>query len=43
MPGINERAVFIVDKEGQIVFSKTYELGQEPDNEESLDALRKLG
>jgi alkyl hydroperoxide reductase subunit AhpC len=43
LPGINERAVFIVDKEGEIVFSRIYELGQEPDNQESLDALRRLG
>src|ERR1700724_540218 len=43
LPGINERAVFIVDKQGQIVFSRLYELGQEPDNQESLAALRKLG
>jgi alkyl hydroperoxide reductase subunit AhpC len=43
LPGINERAVLIVDEQGQIVFSKLYELGQSPDNQESLDALRKLG
>jgi alkyl hydroperoxide reductase subunit AhpC len=43
LPGINERAVFIVDEQGKIVFSRLYELGQEPDNQECLDALRKLG
>jgi peroxiredoxin len=43
LPGINERAVFIVDKQGQIVFARLYELGQEPDNQECLDALKKLG
>lgn len=42
LPGINERAVFIVDKQGKIVFSRVYELSQEPDNEECLDVLRKL-
>ena len=42
LPGINERTIFIVDKEGKIVYSRVYELGQEPDNEESLDVLRKL-
>src|SRR5205823_13262247 len=31
LPGINERAVFIVDKEGKIDISKTYELATEPD------------
>ena len=42
LPGINERAVFIVDKQGQIAFARLYELGQEPDNQESLDALKKM-
>jgi len=43
LPGINERAVFIVDKEGKIAFSKIYELGQEPDYDEIVAALGKLG
>lgn len=42
LPGINERAVFVVDKNGKIVFSKVYELGEAPDNEEALAALRRL-
>jgi peroxiredoxin len=42
LPGINDRAVFVVDKEGRIIFSKVYELGQEPDNEEYLEVLRKM-
>ena len=41
LPGINERAVFIVDKQGRIVFSKIYELGQEPDYDELVEELRK--
>jgi alkyl hydroperoxide reductase subunit AhpC len=41
LPGINERAVFIVDKEGKIVFSRIYELGQEPDYEELVQELSK--
>jgi len=41
LPGINERAVFIVDKQGIIVFSKIYELGQEPDYEELVEELSK--
>jgi peroxiredoxin len=36
------RAVFIVDKEGRIVFSRTYELGQEPDYDELVSELGKL-
>jgi peroxiredoxin len=42
IPGINERTVFIIDKQGKIVFSKQYQLGEQPDNEEALEALRKL-
>ena len=42
LPGINERAIFIVDKQGKIAFSKIYELGQEPDYEELVKELSKL-
>src|SRR5215468_1029093 len=42
LPGINERAVFIVDKQGKIAYTRVYELSQEPDNEECLEALKKL-
>jgi peroxiredoxin len=42
LPGINDRTVFIVDREGKIAYSRVYELGQEPDNEECLAMLRKL-
>ena len=42
IPGINERAVFIVDKEGKIAFSKVYPLDQQPDNEDAFEVLRKL-
>lgn len=42
LPGINDRTVFIVDKDGKIAYARVYELGQEPDNEECLEALRKL-
>ena len=43
LPGINERAVFIVDKQGKIAFARIYELGQEPDYEELVTELGKLG
>jgi alkyl hydroperoxide reductase subunit AhpC len=43
LPGISERAIFIVDKKGKIAFSKLYLLSQQPDNQEALDALKKLG
>lgn len=42
IPGINERAIFIVDKQGVIVFAKVYDLGQQPDNEEVFEVLRRL-
>jgi alkyl hydroperoxide reductase subunit AhpC len=42
IPGINERAVFIVDKKGKLAFARVYELGQQPDNEDCFEVLRKL-
>jgi peroxiredoxin len=41
LAGISERAVFIVDQSGKIVFAKVYRLDQVPDNDELLEALRK--
>jgi peroxiredoxin len=42
VPGISERAAFIVDKSGKIAFSKVYDLDQLPDINELMAALRKL-
>jgi peroxiredoxin len=42
VPGISERAAFIVDKRGTIAFAKVYPLDQQPDNEELLAELRKI-
>jgi peroxiredoxin len=42
IPGICERASFIVDTGGRIVFAKIYPLDQMPDLEELLATLRKL-
>ncbi len=42
IPGINDRAIFILDKTGKIVFSKLYELGEQPENEEAFEVLKKL-
>ncbi len=39
IPGISERAIFIVDKEGRVAFSKVYELSDLPQNEELFTAL----
>jgi len=40
--GINERAVFIVDKNGKIAWAKVYALEEQPDTAEVLDALREI-
>ncbi len=42
VPGISERAAFIVDKAGKIAFAKVYPIDQLPDIEELLRALRDL-
>lgn len=42
VPGISERAAFIVDKNGKIAFAKLYPLDQTPDLEELLRALRDM-
>ena len=40
--GFPQRAVFIIDKQGNLNTIKFYELRQQPDNEELLAILRKL-
>lgn len=42
VPGISERAAFIVDKNGKIVFSKIYPLDELPDVREILATLQQL-
>jgi alkyl hydroperoxide reductase subunit AhpC len=42
LPGINERAVFIIDKEGIIRSVSVLELSEVPDNEEAFEVLRQL-
>ncbi len=42
IPGISERAVFLIDKEGIIRFSKVYELGEVPENEDIFEVLREM-
>lgn len=42
IPGINERAVFVIDKQGIIQFSQVYDLGQQPPNDEVFAVLEKL-
>jgi peroxiredoxin len=40
--GFSERAVFVVDKNGRIAWSKVYDIPQQPDNEELFNALEKI-
>ena len=42
VPGINERAVFVIDKQGKIAWSKLYDLGEQPENEDVFRVLEKL-
>jgi mycoredoxin-dependent peroxiredoxin len=42
IPFVNDRAIFIVGRDGKIAWSKVYELGELPDVGEVLDALRKI-
>ena len=42
LPGINERAVFIIDKEGIIRSVSILELGEVPDNDDAFEVLRQL-
>ena len=42
IPGINERAVFVVNKQGKVTYARLYELGEVPDIEEVLESLRGL-
>ena len=42
IPFINDRAIFIVDKNGNIAWSKIYELREQPDNAEILAELKKF-
>ena len=38
----NDRAVFVVDKQGKIAWFKIYPASEEPDTDEVLDVLKKL-
>lgn len=40
--GFSGRVLFIVDKEGKIVYKDVHELGDQPDNEELFDVLNNL-
>ena len=40
--GISKRAVFVIDKQGRIAWSKVYDIPQQPDNAEIFAALSHL-
>ncbi len=40
--GQSERAIFIVDKEGKLVFIDVHDISLQPDNEDLFEVLRKL-
>jgi peroxiredoxin len=42
LPFVNDRAVFVVDKEGKIAWLRVYELGEQPENADILGVLRTL-
>lgn len=40
--GISERALFLVDKDGKIAWSRLYEIPQQPENAEVFDVLKNV-
>lgn len=40
--GYAERALFVIDKQGKIVYKDIHNISEQPDNEEIFDVLRKL-
>ncbi len=40
--GISERALFVVDKEGKFAYVDIHAIGDQPDNEDLFEVLRKL-
>ncbi len=40
--GVTERALFVIDKEGNLAFKDIHDISKQPDNEEIFDVLRKL-
>ena len=42
IPGISERAVFVIDKSGKIAFANIYQLNDVPDVDEVIEVLNTL-
>lgn len=41
--GISERAIFVVDKQGKVAWSRVYDIPDQPNNEDLFRELKKLG
>jgi peroxiredoxin len=41
--GFSERAIFVIDKQGKVAWSKVYAIPEQPPNAEVLAALERLG
>jgi len=39
--GYSERALFVIDKEGKIIYKDIHKIDEQPDNEEIFEVLRK--
>jgi len=42
VPGISERAVFVIDKQGKVAYAKVYPIDRQPETEDVYAVLRKL-
>lgn len=42
IPFVNDRAIFVIGKDGKVAWSKVYEIGTMPEPREVLDVLKKL-
>jgi peroxiredoxin len=40
--GFSERAIFVIDKDGRVAWSKVYEIPEQPRNDEVFSALEQL-
>jgi peroxiredoxin len=40
--GYSERALFVINKQGKIIYKDIHEIGKQPDNEEIFEVLRTL-
>jgi peroxiredoxin len=41
--GFSERAIFVIDKQGKVAWSKVYAIPEQPPNSEVLAVLERLG